>query len=148
LFFVSTRYAHRVQDPLLAFLDHFHHHDRGTDDQHDYRDRDHNYAGRGGRRTVFVKRLFLRPVLMVAGVRGRGRCRVAAVRGRRRLLRGSVHLIQAPPQQHSTNRTPSDHLRHHDQVFGQRVAVDRHHARSSVSPQTLLSIVSAKIENC
>jgi len=93
-------------------------------------------------------------VLVVAGVRGRGRCRVAVAerfaavrRRRRRLLRGSVHLVQASPQQHRANRTPSDHLRHHDQVFGQRVAIDRHHARSSVSPRTLLSIVSEKVEN-
>lgn len=134
--------AHRFQDPLFAFLDHFHHHDRGADDQHDHRDSDHHDAGHHGRRTVFVERFFHlgRPVLVVAGVRGRGRCRVAfaerfaAVRRRRRLLRGSVHLVQASPQQHRANRTPSDHLRYHDQVFGQRVAIDWHHARSSVSP--------------
>lgn len=167
----STR-AYRVQYSVLAFLDDFHQHDDGADNQHDGRDRDHHDAGDHGGRAAAVERL---PRSLVRdGDRGRCGRRSSHGRGRRvdsrrvvadrrplvrltvmrrrlllqcglllllslRLLHDAVHLVQASAQQHHAHRAPCDHLRHHDQVLGHRVAVDPHHARwpcDAVSVQT------------
>lgn len=120
--------AYRVHDSPLSFLDYFHQHDRGADDQHDHRYRDHYNAGHHGGRAGFVQRL-CRFVMVATGghYAGRGLAVVhssVSLVVQCRLLR--VHLVQTSPQQHYTDRTPSDHLRHHDQVLGQRVTADRH----------------------